>query len=566
MSVASTIRDYVLPTNSLLTGDSYLSTQGPMLFDVNPDASGNIKKIIGTYSYFEARPGGIYSNITVAGVQDMVKKFNKTLHFSRKDANQFIRLLARMHSISGAPGAPKPLWYTTMVADIKAIVEEKNGWIPVRVYALTDGEIIKEGTPIYAVENTDPKFAHWVNIIESQLQKAIWYPTVCASNALALNMIVYNGLKKTTSPEMAKLWRKYAIHGFDYRGNTSDESAVIATMAYSYVLHGSDTMIGNMAAALNYMPPFDQEENDEEGWTDEKGFPNIPMPLGSIAASAHAEMIQAGPEGEIPLLWRIAKNYPSGPVAVVNDAFNSEAHIRAITTGALFEAIKARFDADPSGMSRWVSRWDSPWPGKTVLETIAATMAIIEENLKDHITTYEIDGKTIKTFPIFRFLWGDGIDMELLAQIINWYVANNWDISLFVNGIGSRLVNGRRDDIRGAAKPCWYRTEITDAEGNVSVEEAGRSKTTPGKTSKQGKWGVYRLTRGAAITNTLTGTTSEGTGEIISAPEGTLQIAGDALPNMLQRVWEDGVPYLKEQTLDEIRGRIETWRMEHGDI
>ena len=76
MSVASTIRDYVLPTNSLLTGDSYLSTQGPMLFDVNPDASGNIKKIIGTYSYFEARPGGIYPNITVAGVQDMVKKFN----------------------------------------------------------------------------------------------------------------------------------------------------------------------------------------------------------------------------------------------------------------------------------------------------------------------------------------------------------------------------------------------------------------------------------------------------------------------------------------------------------
>lgn len=563
MSVASTLRDFVLPTNPLFGGDSYLNTQGPMLFDTKPDASGNIKRITGIYSYFEARTGGIYPNITVAGIQDMVKNFNKTLRISRKDANEYFRFLARMHRISGALGAPKPLWYTSIVADIKAIVEHKNGWIPVRVYALTDGEVIKEGTPIYAVENTDPRFAHWVNIIESQLQQAIWYPTVCASNALALNTMVYEALKKTTSPEMAKIWRNFAIHGFDYRGNTSNVSAIIATMAYSFILHGSDTMIGNMAAAMNYMPPFDQDENDEEGWSDEKGFADIPMPLGSIAASAHAEMIQAGPEGEIPLLWRILENYPIGPLAVVNDGHGSEAHIRAITTGALFAAIRARFNADPTGMSRWTTRLDSCWPGMTVLETIVATLAIFEVNLKEYIT---INEKGCKTFPFFRILWGDGLNMALLKEILDWLVANNWDVSLFVWGIGSKLVNGRRDDIRGAAKPCWYQTEITDAEGLITFDESGRCKTTPGKISKKGKWGVYRLTVGAQITNTLTGEIIEGTGQIISAPEGTLQILGDPLPNMLQRVWEDGIPYLKEQTLEEIRGRIETWRMEQGDI
>ena len=383
------------------------------------------------------------------------------------------------------------------------IVKKHNGYIPIRIKAVPEGLVVKEGNALVTVESTDPE-VFWVGgYLETMLLRAVWYGTTVATISREAKKIILKYLNMTSDDPRALLMFK--LHDFGGRGVSSSESAGIGGCAHLVNFMGSDTLEGVLFARLFY---------------GEK------MAAFSIPAAEHSTITSWGRVNEVKAFENMVDLFgkPGAIFAVVSDSYDIENACEFLWGEKLREKVIK------SGATL-VVRPDSGEPAPTVLRCLQ----LLES--KFGVT---INKKGYKVLNYVRIIQGDGINLESIAEICQVIVDNGYSLDNVNFGMGGALLQHmNRDTLRFAMKMSAIL--IDGVWHDVSKSPIG----DPMKKSKGGRLMLYQyLGKG-------------GNTEHITLREGDLPKGEEGkYTEALFTVYEDG-KLIQDQTLFAIRNRAQ---------
>jgi nicotinamide phosphoribosyltransferase len=295
----------------------------------------------------------------------------------------------------------------------------------------------------------------------------------------------------------------FMLQDFGYRGAAMNEASRAGGAAHLVNFQGTDTL-GGMALALDY-------------------YEAIPASLGfSVPASEHSVMTSLGREGEYEMLDRLLDKFPTGILSVVADSYD----IYAFT-----EAVIARKDRIMARDGVFVLRPDSTTDQHRTPHGLTAHLA---QMLWDGFGGTETEKGYRLLDEHVRLLWGDGIDAQGIASILNKLHLHNFaagNIGCF--GMGGGLLQKVNRDTQRFAFKC-------SAQHRDGVWHDVRK--DPLDASKLSKAGRLKLVNDPAV-------------GLITVREDDVQYAGQ--PDVLQVVFENGEVFTEGNSFDEIRERAD---------
>jgi nicotinamide phosphoribosyltransferase len=497
--------------NPIMMTDSYKLTQFNMFNDAEPDENGNMQRLTKMYAFIEPRKGARDPYVIVAGTAAIADKLAYT-RVTMQHVIEAVHFCAAHFSTPDHDGR----YHFNPLPWLKVVLEH-NGCLPFRLSALHEGMIVPIATPICVIESTDEDCAQLVSHFEGLIQKAYWYPTTVATNALGFSSQIKRALQITTTPEIMNVWLPFSLQDFGYRGCTSEEAAIIGGSSALYVTMGSDTV-----------PAIVHTMNTMGG----------KMPGYSVAACEHNQAFSRGKDGEFKFIKNLLNVYPTGLLSVVADTFDMRNHIETISKGEIRDLIMARDGT-------YVIRPDSQFLNEddtemSPAETVSEIFKILARNLAEFITVNE---KGFKILPKqYKIIYGDGLSISKIRAILDMMIADGWCATNIVFGVGGNLLqNVNRDTFRFAMKSSQQEYEITNVDGRVWKDTRDVGKETPGKQSKKGRFHISLID-----------------GKIECNDINDPRVAG--IPNMLERYYENGNVCKSVGNIDEIRERVNAGR------
>lgn len=352
------------------------------------------------HSYLMSR-GGEYDEIVMHGLLYILKKYLE-LSMDSKDIRE-AGLLAMKH---GVPFYKEGWEY---------IIAKWNGSLPIEIKALPEGTIAKPNQPLLTIENTDPNCAWLVGYLETLLLK-IWYPITVASKSLAVKKMLLKHWERTTD-DVAGV--DFAYHNFGDRGSTSVEAAAIGGVAHLTQFKGTDNF--NCLEHSNHY-----YDGKYQGY--------------SIPATEHSTVTSWGRENEFEMIENYLETYKSYPIiACVLDSYDIYKAVDFVTSGAMKEKIES------ADYPVFVIRPDSGEP-LFIIATILGTL------LRNKVS-YKLNSKGYKLFDKYRIIWGDGITLKTIDEILNMTEEHGFSAQNFAFGSGGDLMqNVNRDTCKFAIK------------------------------------------------------------------------------------------------------------------
>ena len=119
------------------------------------------------------------------------------------------------------------------------IVDENDGWFPVKIETLPEGSVGYVGTPVYQMV-AKGKYSRLVTWLET-IMTMLWYPSNVATLSRLSKDIIMEAFDKSVDPEMFWLLNS-RLHDFGFRGCASVEQSIIGGSAHGLNFGGSDTM------------------------------------------------------------------------------------------------------------------------------------------------------------------------------------------------------------------------------------------------------------------------------------------------------------------------------------
>lgn len=396
------------------------------------------KKHTGSSYYGEARVGGKYKEITVAGLRYLceVLEASPVTYDDFEEADEVLDdYIAGEH-----PGWNREGWWT--------IVHELEGKLPVEIKVAPEGLIVPEGNVLYTVEETDPRFAWLPGHIEGLVLQNAWYGTTVATHSRECLKVIYEYMVKT-SDNMEKL--NFMLNDFGFRGASSYETGAHGGYAHSLNSMGSDTLSAVML--VRHMFP------EYQG-----------LAAYTIPAREHSTTTIYGTtlEGDKKAYENSIKNFGGGLYACVMDSVDYKASVKMV-------ARQLRNDIISAG-GTFVARPDS---GNACDNILIALNEFGKE------FGYTRNSKGYKVLPPnVAVIQGDGLSKPSdFRDILNWMEANGWAACNVAFGMGGGLLQQLdRDWQRFAQKMC---AAVIDG------EEVEVYKATPGKESKRGRQMLY---------------------------------------------------------------------------
>jgi nicotinamide phosphoribosyltransferase len=509
--------------NPIMMTDSYKLTQFNMFNDVEPDEDGNMQRLTKMYAFIEPRKGARDPHVIVSGTTSIVDKL-AYIRVTMQHVIEAVHFCAAHFSTPDHDGR----YHFNPLPWLKVVMEH-NGCLPFTLSALPEGMIVPIATPICVIESTDEDCAQLVSHFEGLIQKAYWYPTTVATNALGFSSQIKRALQVTTTSEIMNGWLPFSLQDFGYRGTTSEEAAVIGGSAALYVTMGSDTV-----PAITHTMSILGVRNLITGV--------FMMAAYSVVACEHNQTFSRGKDGEFKFIKNLLKIYPTGLLSVVADTYDMRNHIETITTGELRDLIMARDGT-------YVIRPDSQFLNEDDIEmspaeTVSEIFKILGKNLAEFIT---VNDKGFKLLPKqYKIIYGDGLSISKIRAILDMMIADGWCATNIVFGVGGNLLqNVNRDTFRFAMKSSQQEYEITNVDGSVRKEVRDVCKETPGKQSKKGRFHISMID-GKIECNDINDPRVEG------------------IPNMLERYYENGNVCKSVGNIDEIRARVNAGREMYG--
>lgn len=426
------------------------------------------------FSYAESR-GGLYPATVFDGIQRYVTQLAK-VRVSLEDVFE-ARQFADAHMV--------PFNFEGWLY----IVAAYEGRIPVRIKAVKEGTLVPTSNVLVTVENTDPATAWLTSYIETDLLRAVWYPTTVATRVHYMKQAIKPWFDKTSDSGNMD----FAILDFGARGVSSEETSVVGGMAFLKHFIGSDNLPAVVEANKLY---------------------RTPMSAFSVPATEHSIMTAYGKENEFASFKRILDRMlvENGIVSVVSDTWN-------IYDAAKMWTQLAHKVKEKNGTL--VVRPDSG----DFREVLPKVLSILREGFGA-----TRNSKGYDVLNNVKVLQGDGMNENSIAEPFRIAAEMGISADSIMTGSGGGLLqaNMDRDTCRFAFKAS-------------SVTINGRDKpiakdpiTDQGKRSKQGKLDLlYSPTRGYYTVNEL-----------------MARNVNDE--SALDLVYENGV-VKRIQTLDEIR-------------
>lgn len=334
------------------------------------------------------------------------------------------------------------------------LLEKHNGTLPLKIKAVPEGSVVPIGNVLMTVENTDSDMpgetAKWLtNYVETYLTH-LWYTTSVATLSREIKALIAAFAFLTLSAKEFEAYLPFALHDFGMRGSVGHESAYLAGAAHLINFLGTDT-----TSAMRFIEKFHGKEEQIPGY--------------SVMASEHSVMTINGKEGEKDQFKKLIDLCPEEKiVSIVSDSYNIYNVVENWVCGEFKDEIL-------SGTKKIVIRPDSGDP-KKVLTRI---LNILEDNLE--ISINERGYKVLP--PQIGLIWGDGIGLEDIRNILSMMTTSNWATSNIVFGMGGGLhqkVN--RDSLKFAFKACY-----AEKRDGTTIDIYKDPITDQGKSSKKGK-------------------------------------------------------------------------------
>lgn len=372
------------------------------------------------YSYFESRKGALYDETVFFGLQYLLNSL-VGLTVGRGDIEE-AAILSKNH-FGNDVFFNREGW--------EYIVNKLSGKLPIRIKAVPEGMVIPVGNVLMTVENTDPNCAWLTNALESYLTH-VWYSSTVATQSRACKKVFKKYLDITSENSNGL---DFMLHDFGYRGVSSDESAAIGGAAHLINFKGTDTVIA-MIAAIDFYSAKPE---------------NLAF---SVAATEHSVMTSRGRNGESQIVGEMLDIFPTGILSVVADSYDIYNFVDNIIGKEYKDRILTR-----DGV--FVVRPDSITPEHPYPETEVVWILKSLWNSIGGITNSK--GFKVLNSKI-RVLWGDGLDMEDIEQILKYAMEEGFSVENLVFGMGGGLLQKvNRDTCRYAFKSSaqcrngiWY--------------------------------------------------------------------------------------------------------------
>ncbi len=390
----------------------------------------------GSYAYIESRGGEIPYTV-LFGLQAYVIEY-----LSRRFTQAHIDAAEAFWQAHGEP-FNKAGW--------ELMLKRYGGALPVSIRALPEGSVVPLRTPLVTIESTDPDFPWLPSYMETELLRAVWYPTTVATISRRCKEVIMKSLIKTSDDPAGQI--PFKLHDFGSRGVSSLESAALGGAAHLVNFMGSDTVTGVLAANAYY---------------------GADMAAFSIPAAEHSTITSWGRDGEVEAYRNMIRQYgkPGALFAVVSDSYDIFTACEKLWGDTLKQQVI------DSGATL-VVRPDSGDPVTVVVKVIGILAA------KFGTTT---NSKGYRVLNNVRVLQGDGVNPYSIERILAALEINGFAADNVAFGMGGALLQQlNRDTFKFAMKTSaasikgqWrdvFKDPITDA----------------GKVSKKGRVDVYSV-------------------------------------------------------------------------
>ena len=398
-------------------------------------------------SYIEARAGAKFSTTAFFGLQYLLMQDT----FLKPITAQMVDQAERILTEHGEPFNREGWDY---------IVNEHNGFLPVRIRAVKEGEVVPVNNALVVVESTDPKFnAAWAaSYIETKLMR-IWYPTTIATLAREFKKIIHRALLRTGTPALVDdLFVNEITEAdmkavdFGSRGVSGKEQAMLGGAAHQISFKVTDNLLG-MGMLMDYYGD------------------GVTIPSYSIPATEHSVTCSWGKGRELEFYQNIVRNVlpKTGICSVVIDTYDSMKAIDMMGT--------MREEIEKTGVI--VHRPDSGDP-------VEMTEMVVRKLDEVYGSTVNVKGFKVLN-PCVRIIQGDGIDLEMCQAILDNFEAIGYSADNITFGSGGgmlQLVN--RDTMRFAMKASHV---------VVAGDARDIRKTVITDVTKASKAGILRLVK-----------------------------------------------------------------------
>lgn len=351
------------------------------------------------FSYMESR-GGVYPATIFFGLQYYLKEYlSKPITAENIDEAE---TYAKFH------GVPfnREGW--------ERILKVHNGYIPIMINAVPEGQLYRTGEVLLTIQNTDSELPWVTNWFETLLMK-IWYPTTVATKAYYVKQIIKGAYEKSSDSESVD----FAYHNFGDRGSSSVESALIGGMAHLTQFSGTD----NFNAVLG----LEKYYGVKKGW--------------SIPATEHSTVTSWGYDEEFDMIEKyVEDNKGQSIIACVMDSYDIYAAVDFVSSGTMHDRILS------SDYPTFIIRPDSGNP----LDVIPRVLDILTENN----VPYTLNSKGYKILTKYRIIWGDGIDPKMIMQILNLVIKLGYSAENIAFGSGGDLMQKLDRDTQKFAIKC----------------------------------------------------------------------------------------------------------------
>jgi len=395
------------------------------------------------FSYIESR-GGAFSHALFFGLQAYLREYLCT-PVTVADVEEAAALMA----VHGEP-FNRAGWMR--------LIEKHDGYMPVRIRAVPEGSVVPVHNVLATIENTDPEFFWITSFLETELLRAIWYPTTVATLSGAAKATLQRYLEATCDDPQGQI--AFKLHDFGARGVSSLESAALGGMAHLVNFLGTDTIVALLAARRYYD-------------CDVAGF--------SIPAAEHSTITGWGRDQESSAYRNMVEQFgkPGAVFAVVSDSYD------------IFNACDRIWGTELKDLvvqsgATLVVRPDSGDPAETVLK-VAQILAA-----RFGTTT---NAKGYRVLDNVRIIQGDGINLDALRLCLSNLFHNGFSAENIAFGMGGGLLQQVNRDTMQWAMKCSA-MQVEGRWRDVFKSPVG----DPGKTSKKGRLTLVRNADGAMET------------------------------------------------------------------
>ncbi|KAI8870877.1 nicotinamide phosphoribosyltransferase [Ramicandelaber brevisporus] len=329
------------------------------------------------------------------------------------------------------------------------IVEEHNGYFPVKIQALPEGSVIYPHVPVYQITASD-EFARLVTYLETILTM-VWYPSTVATLSRRSRTRIQRSFTETVDDSLHDMLLPSRLHDFGFRGCTSVEQSMIGGAAHLLSFEGSDTMSAAFYAqfTLNNGNPV----------------------ANSIPATEHSVMTSYRTEREAIL--RMIEKYGDKVFACVMDSYDYANALNEVLPSIAAEKVaKGGF---------MVLRPDSGDPVETVMMALRAA---------DKVFGHTVNSKGFKVLNGCGVIQGDGINYKVIDNILDAATKEGYAAQNIAFGMGGGLLQKvNRDTMSFATKLC----HVLYKDGSTR-DVMKFPLTDGGKISLPGEFAVYSST------------------------------------------------------------------------